>query len=539
MKKKLISICMLVMAIVSCMSILTSCFSSNSSSTENTTYTIQYTDDAGVHTINVENGMPFSLDVIPTKVGYEFTGLYDAEVGGTQYVSANGSSLSPFMDKKNMVLFPQFKAKEYTIILDYQGAPATGNRQVNVSYGSNLPELPKNLILEHKEFSGWYTEAECGGIQIADKYGLIPLVSVMNEDNFDISGKSITLYAGFEIEKYTVTFCYEAGIDTEEMKIAYDTPISEVVTKTRVNDNAVLTWSKTQGGEVWNGKVTSDMVLYAKEYAPVIELDTNGGNEISSVVARAGSTISLPIPTKDLAKFAYWEDMSGNKYTSTTMPDSSISLKAVWQAKIVFDENGGTDVDDLSVEAGNTITLPIPEKEGFIFAGWYTEDKEKYSATKMPSSGIKLKAGWYKEKEDLVTFISPTEQTWGRSLSANMSKLCFTFDYSKYFDNKTEVYIKIDCHTKIKTDDDVAQTCYAEFYSQKQANPIYLLDKITLPNVTDSYNDFNFSTSFSISNDFFICWYQTRDYYNWHYFDMYLSDFYFVVHYPDTTNFYL
>ena len=61
-------------------------------------------------------------------------GLYDAEVGGTQYVSASGASLSPFNDGKNMVLFPQFKAKDYTVILDYQGAPVTGSRQLTASY---------------------------------------------------------------------------------------------------------------------------------------------------------------------------------------------------------------------------------------------------------------------------------------------------------------------------------------------------------------------------------------------------------------------
>ncbi len=404
-KRSFAAVCMSMAILMLCVACFSACELFGKE--EDKEYTIQYTDDAGPHTLTVSGGMPYSLDVVPAKPGYEFLGLFDAEVGGTQYVSASGSSLAPFTDKKNLVLFPQFKAKDYTVILDYQGAPVTGVRQLTVSYGASLPELPKNLTGEHREFLGWFTQPQCGGIQVADQYGLIPLVSVLTEQNFDLSGTSVTLYAGFEPEKHTVTFCFEAGMETEEMQVAYDTPIGKVVPKTRVNGEAVLTWSKTQGGEVWNGKVTSDMVLYAVEYAPVIEFDSDGGSEVISVVARAGSTVALPTPTKDLAKFSHWEDMQGYRYESTTMPSNSISLKAVWQAKLVFDENGGSDVDDISESAGTSIELPTPERDGFIFAGWYTVDKDQYTSTKMPAEGIKLKAGWYKSKEK--QFILRTE----------------------------------------------------------------------------------------------------------------------------------
>lgn len=409
MKRKFFSvICTVIAMLMTCTVFLAGCFGSSNNTPEDTTpkeYTIQYTDDSGTHQITVTAGMPYSLDVVPEKTGYTFTGLFDAEVGGTQYVSASGASLSAFTDGKNMVLFPQFKAKDYTVILDYQGATVTGSRQLTVAYGSSLPELPKNLTSEHKEFAGWYTKANCEGTQIADEYGLIPVVSVLNDTNFDLSGEYVYLYAGFEIEKFTVTCCFEAGMDTEDVQVEYDTPASQIVPKTRVNGEAPLTWSKTQGGEVWNGKVTDDMVLYAVEYAPVIELDLDGGKGLSALVARAGSTIALPIPTKDLANFSCWVDMQGKKYTSTTMPSTSLSLKAVWQAKLVFDENGGTNVSDISETAGTTVSLPIPEREGYIFAGWYDTDRELYTMTTMPATGIALKAGWYKAKNITITVV--------------------------------------------------------------------------------------------------------------------------------------
>ena len=364
-KKYLIALCMVIVMLVSCMAFFVGCDKNTPEDTTPKEYTIQYTDDSGTHQITVTAGMPYSLEVIPERTGYVFAGLFDAEVGGTQYVSSTGASISPFNDGKNIVLFPQFRAKDYTVILDYQGSTVTGGRQFTVAYGSSLPELPKNLTAEHKEFVGWYTQANCEGTQVADKFGLIPVVSVLNDTNFDLSGEYVYLYAGFEVEKFTVTCCFEAGMDTEDVKVEYDTPVNQIVPNTRVNGQAPLTWSKTQGGEVFNGKVTGDMVLYAVEYAPVIELDSNGGSKVKPVVARAGATISLPTPTKEMAKFAYWEDMQGNKFTSATMPNKSLSLKAVWQAKLVFDENGGSDVDDISVAAGNKIILPTPEKDGF------------------------------------------------------------------------------------------------------------------------------------------------------------------------------
>jgi len=565
MKKKLFSaVCTVITVIIIGTLLLAGCtdIGGSGGGTEPQEYTIQYTDNSGAHTLTVADGASYSLDVVPEKVGHEFLGLYDAEVGGTQYVSASGSSLAPFTDKKNMVLFPQFKAKDYTVILDYQGAAVTGSRQLTVTYGNSLPELPKNLNGEHKEFAGWYTQTECGGTKVADQYGLIPLVSVLNEQNFDLSGTSVTLYAGFEAEKHIVTFCFEEGMDTEEMEVAYDTPISKVVPKTRVNGNAVLTWSKTKGGEVWNGKVTEDIVLYAVEYAPVIEFDTDGGKEVTPVVARAGATIILPTPTKELAKFAYWEDMSGNKYTSTTMPSNSTSLKAIWQAKLVFDSNGGSKVDDISVAAGNAVTLPKPEKAGFIFAGWYTADREQYTSTTMPAAGVKLKAGWYKTKSVKKDFISGDRGC--RTVGYKTPRLTpdFDIDFTELIselDWTKPINVGIVFHADFRhyTDNGGGFPLYYTkehfyYYSQPIVNSAYLIDHIIVDHGNGAINENLVTCTFSMQatvtggkiyaalgadKDCFRKSYQAAD--NYYYCGWDMFNFWAEISYPDTTNLYL
>ncbi|MCM1437735.1 MAG: InlB B-repeat-containing protein [Roseburia sp.] len=298
--------------------------------------------------------------------------------------------------------------KSYTVVLDYGGAPVTGSRQYTVKYGESLPEVPVDLELEHKNFKGWFTEENCGGTQVADEYGLIPLVSVLNGDNFDLSGESVKLYAGFETKKYSVICHFLNSLEDELVQVEYDTPVSKIVIETRVDGNAVLSWSKTPGGTVFNGKITGDTDLYALEYAPVIDFDSNGGETVAPLVVKAGSAISLPVPVKELASFLYWQDGDGDEYNESVMPEESISLKAVWQAKLTFDENGGSEVNDISKAAGANITLPVPEKEGFAFAGWYTTDKQKYEATKMPSAGVALKAGWYQVKTVTKILVSET-----------------------------------------------------------------------------------------------------------------------------------
>lgn len=498
-------------------------------------FVIQYTDDAGTHQINVTDGMPYTLDVIPERKGYTFEGLFDAEVGGTQYVSAKGASLSAFTDKKNLVLFPQFKAKEYNVVLDYQGAAVTSIRQLTVSYNAKFPELPKNLTNEHKTFTGWYTKPNCEGVQIADQWGLIPAVDVLNDKNFDLSGEYVYLYAGFEAEKFNVTCCFENG-ETEVVQVDYDTPVSQIVPKKRVDGKAPITWSKSQNGEIFNGTITDDGVLYAVEYAPVIELDSNGGNKVTPIVAREGSTIALPTPTKDMAKFAYWEDMQGNEYTSTTMPSNSISLKAVWQAKIVFDENGGTDVDDISTSAGTSITLPSPEKEGFIFAGWYTEDKQQYTSTTMPSNGIKLKAGWYKEKESIVVVYTGDSRYSVNNHNNWEMYNSLTIDCSKFLPSDFNGTIRLDAH--IKAYNNAAslsdpQILYFAYYSTDTVSESYKIFEHSFRITSQKYEDFTFSKTISMNGNKLYGASKGSAYW------FYMSDYSVKVTYPDTANLYL
>ena len=505
--------------------------------TQPTEYVIQYTDDAGAHTIRVKDGEPFALESVPARTGYDFMGLYDAKVGGTQYVDETGQSLSSYTDKKNMVLFPQWKAKEYTLWLDFAGAEITGPRNYTVTYGQTLPELPKSVYLENQSFKGWFTEEDCGGTQVADNAGLILNKAIVNENNFDLSDPDgfIYLYAGFEMEKHTVTFHFGSGMQPETVEVEHGTPISEVVPDTRNEEGfAVLSWSEREnGGQVFDGDITYDMVLYAVEWAPVIELDTDGGQAIPPIVAAAGTRVTLPLPVRENYKFLHWEDETGNEALITRMPEESIKLTAVWQAMLIFDENGGTSVSDISAEAGTAITLPTPTREGYIFAGWYTDEKKPFTSAAMPSESELLKAGWY-TVETVKSVIVSSDSSY-RYYHTMLTKI----DLAELVGlNITEpMMVQIDAYLQI----DHYAGSYSDFgnvtfglYSQDKVSSAYALaEEVTFRhNDQDGYQQREYHATVRLEGNIFYVGTYSDKY-------GYFRDFYVEVTYPDTSKLYL
>ena len=467
---------------VICVSMLAACDNKEPTATDDSTYTIQYTDESGTYKVEVKNGEAFTFDRVPSKTGYEFVGLFDAKVGGTQYTDNFGASLSAYTDKKNLVLFPQFNAKEYTVVLDYQGAEVTSGRQFTVAYNSKITELPKNLVLENKTFVGWYTKPNCEGVKVADAYGVLPKISDINEKNFDLSSEYIYLYAGFEGEKHTVTLFFEdsnGNVDSEEIKVEHGTLVSKIVAKARVNGKAPIAWSKSENGEIFNGKITGETVLYAREYAPVIDFDSNGGKEVTSLVARAGAGITLPTPQRENYVFDGWYTQSGVAVNYTTMPSDGQTLVAKWRAMIVFDERGGTEVDDISEKVGERVTLPTTSKDGYIFAGWYTEQGEAYTSTSMPSDSIKLVAKYYKVQTKKQVLIKDGTKIGWKTYPPEapyplMEDFGYKLDIEDLFNNGIKS-ITITAHYRVKYIRSTEHKAYFAVYNSSTASEAYKL----------------------------------------------------------------
>lgn len=75
----------------------------------------------------------------------------------------------------------------------------------------------------------------------------------------------------------------------------------------------------------------------------------------------AGVIIVILVTKKD--------DNKGDTTTTTTV---AVQTKNV---KITFSTDGGDEVDSMEVLEGESATLPVTTKEGYVFEGWYLEDK--------------------------------------------------------------------------------------------------------------------------------------------------------------------
>lgn len=547
MKSRRIDIlCLIVALLMICTVVMTACDApSGGGETDNTPkeYVIQYADDSGAHQINVTDGMPYTMPSIPQRTGYTFEGLFDAEVGGTQYVSANGTSVSVFSDKKNMVLFPHFKAKTYSVILDYQEAEVTGGRKFTVEYDAEMPELPKNLVLENKTFVGWYTKPNCEGVKVADAYGVLPNISDINEKNFDLSEGYIYLYAGFEGEKHTVTLFFEdsnGNVDSEEIKVEHGTLVSKIVAKTRVEGKAPISWSKSKDGEIFNGKITGETVLYAREYAPVIDFDSNGGKDVTSLIARAGAGITLPTPQRENYVFDGWYTQGGVAVNYTTMPSDSQTLVAKWKAMIVFDERGGTEVDDISENVGERVTLPATSKDGYIFAGWYTEQGDVYTSTSMPSDSIKLVAKYYKVQTKKQVLIKDGIVRGGSgALTAPKplnSDFSFKLDIEDLFNSGVKI-LTMKAHYRVAYMSTIACKAHLAVYNSSTASEAYKLwqhddsfDNNDWKSITVTKQNIQLSSSTA-----YLCLWCDSASYSWGGHGAKWTDFWLEIEYPDTS----
>lgn len=118
-------------------------------------------------------------------------------------------------------------------------------------------------------------------------------------------------------------------------------------------------------------------------------LDSNGGVGITVKPLNEGEKIgSLPTPVRKGYCFDGWHTSSngGEKITENTVFDENQSvIYAHWSANnytVTLNSDGGTfDLSTVSLQYDDDYwKLPVPEKDGFYFIGWYTDAQFKNPA---------------------------------------------------------------------------------------------------------------------------------------------------------------
>ncbi|MGN0824565.1 MAG: InlB B-repeat-containing protein [Candidatus Coproplasma sp.] len=349
-------------------------------------YTIMYSDGDSIHTLTVKYGELYTIEKpLPEKEGYVFAGLFDAEVGGSQYVTSTGISVSPFYDNKNIVLYPQFTASSFTITLDYGEASVTGSQTLTVQYGEQFPVLPVNLTVPDKFymiFDGWYTASNCGGEQIADKTGFSTKKLDKSIADLADSNGNLTLYAGFRLQTYTVSFYEQGGASLiKKVEAEHGTEISAIMPATTAENKKILTWTSGNGSIYSETTVKSDISLYVLSYACNIVYDYAYDGKKETVTVANSNLYNLLQPVREGYSFIGWYN-NNEQLPLTISINDDLQLTAKWKANnylITYSVNNaeGT-IEDTEIELtyGTSFNLAVPEsnRTEYDFDGWYTQD---------------------------------------------------------------------------------------------------------------------------------------------------------------------
>lgn len=393
---------------------------------------------------------------VPTKSGYIFDGW---KIGNSTYSSGANFSCDTAGNYSAFAIFhkkpckwttatacenanPGYKCRStdgtcwmkgdpisYTISYNANGGSGAPGSQTK-THGTDLTLSSTKPTRNGYKFSKWTTGKDGSGTNYASG-------ATYN------TNANITLYAiwktnssgGDTTTKYTVSYNANGGSGTPSNQ-----------TKTQ-GTNLVLSSTKpTRSGYTfvnWNTKgdgtgksyapgatysTDANLTLYAiwktnasggpvtKKYT--IKFDANGGTGTTKeVVCDYGSKCTLTgnAFTRDGYEFTGWNtksDGNGVSYRDgavvkdlSSVDGSIVTLYAKWKANdvdveehvITFIHNDGTNrITVLAVDDNDTIPFIIPDRDGYEFAGWYTDVDltKKYDFTTKVKGDITLYAKW-------------------------------------------------------------------------------------------------------------------------------------------------
>ena len=250
-----------------------------------------------------------------------------------------------------------------------EGAP----EKVTVVYNTamDVPETPK---LEGHAFLGWYADSGFS-------------------ESFDFTQKltkNTKIYVKWEINKYTVFFESNGGTAIDNQTVLFGNKATKPETIVKPNYEFAGWYKDADCLSLFDfnlDTIKGDTTLYAKWSKGLIEIvfDTNCDKTIDSrkVEVESSLGINLPMLTRVGYEFVGWYttenfDPSSRVYSDTKFFES-ITLYARWDAKEVklsFDRNGGDGIANsksimLEKEYGE---LPVVNKAGYEFLGWFYED---------------------------------------------------------------------------------------------------------------------------------------------------------------------
>lgn len=216
---------------------------------------------------------------------------------------------------------------------------------------------------------------------------------------------------------YTVSFETNGGSAVEAVTVKENATIVLENYVTTKQDSYFYAWcmdeALTQRASA-TVTVTMDMKFYAEwgvEELYMLNFETGEGSDIQSVQYAPNAYLAIPEdPTRENYSFGGWyKDEACTRefsFFGAQMPRKNLTVYAKWNTLhgIIFNSNGGSDVESIFGETGDPITAPVvPTKTGYVFEGWYLDEEctQAYEIVTIPSTVLTVYAGWHEQVRDI------------------------------------------------------------------------------------------------------------------------------------------
>ena len=234
------------------------------------------------------------------------------------------------------------------------------------------------------------------------------------------------------VTKFTVTFNSDGGSTVSSVEVLENGLVTKPTNPTKDGFDFVGWFIGDDEWNFSNSVVTKDITLLAKWETAVptftVTFNSNGGTLVNSQVIKEGFVVNEPSdPVLTDFDFAGWfvdENLLVVWDFEEDLVTKDITLYAKWTPKVVyydvlFDSNGGLPVEKITAEENTLVEAPQnPERDGYIFAGWYLNDSLFDFDEDLVTSSITLVASWYPEgvEPGLDTFLVTFETFAGSDI---------------------------------------------------------------------------------------------------------------------------
>ena len=314
----------------------------------------------------------------------------------------------------SLVLKRYYDRNTYTLTFNANGGAGTQVTQ-DLKYQTSTALTPNAYTRTGYTFSGWASTSS-GSVAYADGV------------NYSIGAGTVTLYAKWTANTYTVTFDKQGGTTPAPatITVSFDSTYGTLATTSRDGYTFSGWYTQASGGDkvesVTTVSTSADHTLYAQWTAKTytVTFDKQGGSApdpTSKDVTYDSAYGTLPTTSRTGYTFAGWYTAAsgGDKVESTTTVSTSSNhtLYAKWTADtytVTFDKQGGTTPapETKTVTYDGTYgNLATTSRDGYTFSGWYTQasggDKVESVTTVSTSADHTLYAQWT-AKTYTVTF---------------------------------------------------------------------------------------------------------------------------------------